>query len=313
MPDLTDLLSDEVAHQTPTHVRPFTELLAQRRHRKRRNALLGSTLGILIVATAVAFATAGQSKPTTQLATDSTATPGPFTRCVPANLNLTLTWATADRGTLAGTLTATNPTAKACELLLKPQIYPMTASGQRANVQFTVTMEAKGGPNALPAGDRATAHVVWGGWCEQTPMTHDVEVSWDNFAPATVQATGPLTPSCGDFGNSGPFSSSGWFDGLSEYSGPLTAITSAAKGCGPTDGPVLRVTLAGSPTGTLVVLDAHDRKLGSAPATSGTVEIPLSLTEARDATGKVQLQSPDGTVLEELPTSLRQSDAYRCG
>jgi hypothetical protein len=137
--------------------------------------------------------------------------------CAPADLTLTVSWTKTGTG-LSGTIQAHNISASACNLAVKPAIYPLDANGKRLDVQNISTAEGYAGPSNLNPGATATSTITWASWCGPQAATK-AEVEWGaGTATADVNngaADGarPTTPSCVN-GQSGPISSS-WFGPLS--------------------------------------------------------------------------------------------------
>ena len=84
--------------------------------------------------------------------------------CTPADVDLALTWS-EDNGRLTGVLTATNHSSAACDLAVKPAIYPLGTAGTRLPVQNVASAEGYAGPSGLAPGASATSTVTWMSWC----------------------------------------------------------------------------------------------------------------------------------------------------
>ena len=113
--------------------------------------------------------------------------------CTPADLTLALAW-TKDGARLTGVVTATNHTSAACDLAVKPSIYPLDSQGNRLPVSNVVTAEGYAGPSRLMPGASATSTVTWSNWCG-TRASATTQIDWGT-AIATVVATGPTAPAC---------------------------------------------------------------------------------------------------------------------
>jgi Protein of unknown function (DUF4232) len=152
---------------------------------------------------------AGIINPSPEIATPS---PGPSAgrTCAPGDVALTLTWTQTDHG-LTGSLKATNTTSAACDLAVKPAVYPLDSGGRRLPVLNAVSAEGYAGPSRLLAGASATSALSWSSWCG-AKASNRAEVDW-NTGTATVSVTGPTTPACVSGGASNI--SSNWFTPLS--------------------------------------------------------------------------------------------------
>jgi hypothetical protein len=140
--------------------------------------------------------------------------PGPIPQsgplCTPADVTLSLAWHQAG-GELAGTLTATNHTEAACDLAVKPAIYPLDASGKRLAVLDATTTEGYAGPARLLPGARTSSTLSWDSWCGATASS-TAQIEW-GAGTATVQVAGPTTPGC--VTNGATNITSTWFSPLS--------------------------------------------------------------------------------------------------
>lgn len=152
---------------------------------------------------------AGIVNPAPEFATPS-AGPSTGRTCTPGDVALTLTWTRTGHG-LTGSLKATNTTSAACDLAVKPSIYPLDSAGQRLPVLNAVSAEGYAGPSRLLPGASATSALSWSSWCGSTASDR-AEVDW-NTGPATISVSGPTTPACvsGGAGNI----SANWFTPLS--------------------------------------------------------------------------------------------------
>ena len=131
--------------------------------------------------------------------------------CAPADLTLTVSWTKTGTG-LSGTITAHNISSSACNLAVKPAVYPLDANGKRLDVQNISTAEGYAGPSNLNSGATATSTLTWASWCGPQAGAK-AEVEWGaGTATAEVIAGNPTVPSCVN-GKSGAISSS-WFSPL---------------------------------------------------------------------------------------------------
>jgi hypothetical protein len=131
--------------------------------------------------------------------------------CAPADLTMGLRWTSGAHG-LTGVLEVMNHTASACDLAVKPAIYPLDAAGQRLADQNVNTAEGYSGPQRLLAGASASSTILWTSWCGARAGER-AEVDWGSGVGTVEVATGPTTPACA---NGTPASiSSGWFTPLS--------------------------------------------------------------------------------------------------
>jgi hypothetical protein len=133
--------------------------------------------------------------------------------CTTDELALTMTWTAAGTG-LRGTLTARNTGGVACNLAIKPAIYPLGPDRVRLDVTTVMTAEGYAGPSLLPPGATASSTITWSSWCG-AQADSGAQIVWDGQGegPATISVTGPTTPSCVN-GTSGNISST-WFGPLS--------------------------------------------------------------------------------------------------
>jgi hypothetical protein len=147
----------------------------------------------------------------------SPVTPGPSPAagpvCTTDELALTMTWTAAGAG-LRGTLTARNIGGIACNLAIKPAIYPLGPDRVRLNVSTVMTAEGYAGPSLLQPGATASSTITWNSWCG-APADSGAQIVWDGQGegPATISVIGPTSPSCVG-GKSGSISST-WFGPLS--------------------------------------------------------------------------------------------------
>ncbi len=131
--------------------------------------------------------------------------------CAPADLTLTVSWTKTGTG-LSGTITAHNISSSACNLAVKPAIYPLDANGKRLDVQNISTAEGYAGPSNLSPGRRRPRRSPGPAGAARTAGTK-AEVEWGaGTATAEVVAGSPTAPSCVN-GKSGAISSS-WFSPL---------------------------------------------------------------------------------------------------
>jgi Protein of unknown function (DUF4232) len=130
--------------------------------------------------------------------------------CLPTDVTLTLTWTSSGSG-LVGTLTANNTGGIACDLAVKPAIYPLGANRVRLDVPNITSAEGYAGPTRLLPGATASSTLSWNSWCGPKADS-GAQVDWGS-GPATVTVNGPTSPSCVN-GKSGNISST-WFGPLS--------------------------------------------------------------------------------------------------
>ncbi len=130
--------------------------------------------------------------------------------CQLTDVALTFTWTSTGSG-LKGALTAHNISGIACDLAVKPAIYPLGTNRVRLEVTNVVTAEGYAGPTDLLPNANASSTITWNSWCG-SPADNGVQVDW-GAGPVTVTVQGPTTPSCVG-GKSGSISS-GWFGPLS--------------------------------------------------------------------------------------------------
>jgi hypothetical protein len=170
---------------------------------------------------AAGAAAAGSTGPaaTSTAGPTSVATPGPVLPpppvsggplCTPADVSLSLTWRSVGSA-LAGILTATNHTGAACDLAVKPAIYPLDTGGQRLDVLDAATDEGYAGPTQLAAGARTSSTLSWNGWCGAKAGS-TAQVEW-GAGTATATVAGPTTPGC--VRNGATNITSTWFSPLS--------------------------------------------------------------------------------------------------
>jgi hypothetical protein len=133
--------------------------------------------------------------------------------CQSADVSLSLTWTAAGTG-LRGTLTARNVGGFACDLAIKPAIYPLGPDRVRLDVTTVMTAEGYAGPSLLQPGASATSNITWDSWCG-AKADSGAQIVWDGQGdgPPTISVTGPTSPSCVN-GKSGSISST-WFSPLS--------------------------------------------------------------------------------------------------
>jgi hypothetical protein len=130
--------------------------------------------------------------------------------CTPSDVTLTLRWQ-HDGTSLGGLLQATNHTSAACDLAVKPAIYPVGSDGNRLAVLDAVSAEGYVGPTRLLPGATTSSTLSWTGWCGPAAST-TAQVDW-GAGVATVTVSGPTTPSC--VPNGATNISSTWFTPLS--------------------------------------------------------------------------------------------------
>jgi hypothetical protein len=101
------------------------------------------------------------------------------------------------KGSLSGTLKATNTSSVACGLLVKPALYPLDSAGHRLSVGNFQSADLRVGPpdRLLPAAT-ALSTVDWSSWCK-AKASGRVEVEWGTgVATAGVTDGSPTTPAC---------------------------------------------------------------------------------------------------------------------
>jgi hypothetical protein len=130
--------------------------------------------------------------------------------CTPDDVSLSLSWSATASG-LRGTLTARNISGVACDLAVKPAVYPLDANRTRLDVPNVTSAEGYAGPSRLLPGASASSTITWNSWCGASADA-GAQIDWGT-GPATVGVTGPTTPSCVG-GKSGNISST-WFSPLS--------------------------------------------------------------------------------------------------
>lgn len=268
MPDLTELLAAEAVRQQPSHSPTFDDLVrrTRRRHRIRAAALLGATA---LTAGIIVAVTAATPSPRTGLTADPPALPVANSTCRPTDLTLSLVWTAEPSGALKGTLTATNPTQRACLLLVKPFVIPEGADGTPLPAVTVTTMEGRFGPDALLPGGTATAPISWFTWCGAA-AGRAAAVGWAGevrLPTARILTTGHAQPSCDPrIQRSSNHLSSSWFEGLHarspgapvEVSGTL-AMTGGPPGAAPDGVPGTVVLESESASGdrTTVTADSN--------------------------------------------------------
>jgi hypothetical protein len=130
--------------------------------------------------------------------------------CQPGDVALALTWTATSSG-LQGTVTARNTSSIACDLAVKPSVYPLDAKRVRLPVQNIMSAEGYAGPSRLLPNATASSTITWPSWCG-AKADSGAQIDW-GVGPVTVTVTGPTTPSCVS-GQSANISS-GWFSPLS--------------------------------------------------------------------------------------------------
>jgi hypothetical protein len=266
--------------------------------RRRRLAVSGVAAVALLGAAVAVVAQPGATRPS-RLVTDQS--PRPFTRCAPSDLRMSANWARTDDGELIGLLTATNPTGSACDLLLKPWIYPLLDDGSRAMLQYGQTLEGRYGDNALLPGESASAVLHWAGWCG-AHASGRLEVGWGlegggTIATVTVDAGGQRQPTC--VPGTPSWAGADWFTGLAPYpttgapSGPLsvTGLLEMAGGPGGADFAVPgRVRLSnGADT---VIADTDASGTFTAQVAPGTWTVTGTSPSYSDSRGTCFTQDP---------------------
>jgi hypothetical protein len=133
--------------------------------------------------------------------------------CTPTEVSLKLVWATTG-ASLTGTLTATNISSAACDLLVKPSVTPLGTNGTPLDIQNIASAEAKIGPQQLLPGASTVSTITWNGWCGAA-ASNQAQVSWGT-GTATAAVSGPLNPTCASSNPPRLYTiSSTWFDPLS--------------------------------------------------------------------------------------------------
>ncbi len=131
--------------------------------------------------------------------------------CTPADLAMAIAWTKTATG-LTGLLKVTNHTTTACDLAVKPAVYPLGSDGKRLDVQNVMSAEGYAGPSQLLPAATATSTLSWPSWCGAGAGDR-ADVDWGSGTATVNVAPGPTTPACSSGAPNNI--SSGWFGPLS--------------------------------------------------------------------------------------------------
>lgn len=100
-----------------------------------------------------------------------------------------------DGAALTGQVIAENISGRACRLADKPEVTPLQPDGTPVAVKTIIGWELKV-PRyvVLQPGQRATARLHWGSWCEQRPSDR-TRVKWPGGS-TVAEVHGPVQPEC---------------------------------------------------------------------------------------------------------------------